>query len=89
MGVWGGGRVLSVFRFMSVHGRSRSRTPAKWPMHCAVVIGVYPGRVGVVMCHCAMGIGEARVVSNALCHCDWRRSGLSGASLVLLCRGDW
>ena len=40
------------------------------------------GRLGGVLCRCAVGIGEGRVVSDAVSHCDLRGSmsvwGVSG-----------
>ena len=48
-----------------------------------------PGRVGGLLCRCAVGIGGGRVVSHAPCHCDLREACLRGVCLVSLGRGDW
>ena len=72
---------------LSFRIRSRSHTDARCPMSCAVVGGVDPGCLGVVLCLCAVGIGGRRVVSDALCHCHWRGAGSCGRDNVSLCRG--
>ena len=57
--------------------------------YCDIVIGVDPGSAGVVLCRCAVGIGEVRVVPDAPCHCHMRGACLCGLCLVSLCRGVW
>ena len=49
-------------------------------MRCAIVChcGVDPGRVGVVMRRWAVGIGQVRVVSDALRRCDLGGAGRVG-----------
>ena len=58
-------------------------------MHCAILIGVGKGRVGVLLCRRAVGVGGLRVVSGVLCHSALGGTGSCGCSLVPLCRGDW
>ena len=54
-------------------------------MRCALRIGVDRGRLGGDLCRCAVGIGGGRVVSDALCRCDWGERVV----WVALCRCDW
>ena len=47
-------------------------------MRCAVEIGVYPGRVGGVLCRCAVGIGGGRVALGV-----WGRCAMGRIVLVV------
>ena len=44
-------------------------------MRCALRIGLDGGRLGGDLCRCAVGIGDGRVISDALCRWDLLVSG--------------
>ena len=57
------------------------RAVARCSIRCALKIGLDRGRLGGIFCRCAVGIGEGRVVSDALCR--WAMGiGVFGAVVI-------